>query len=271
MKVGCLIYRDMERYDFMEKVAKSSFEHFHEDVSMFSLTAADAQEKYKNTYDLFSPHGAGILKFALGAMIMRQEGLDKIILLGADTITLDRMTEFISNDDYDILTTLDFPYACGQNGVQLSGMNSHYNSDMTCFNSSDALIAVVKASLQFSRVNSRDQNIFGEQGGLNYVCNVSRAYSHFCIDGVDQDICYNVKSKGRNELVPPLSPENRYKVQDEKVYTKNGMPVKAYHYCCAMSIRDDWEDLWMKQNAVLGEDVLNLIEKISGYKLERAA
>jgi hypothetical protein len=266
MKVGCLIFWDDDRYDQMGEIAAASFKKFHEDVELFVVRKNDVRKDYMTELSTFIDHGPGILKFAIGYTIFAKKGLDKLIILGADTITLHRMDEFLNNNDHDILTTLDFKYACHQNGILLSNHNTHYNADVVCFNNRGSLIEIIKQSLQFGKINSRDENIFAEQGGLNYVCNVTGTFTHFCVDSESEEVCYNVKSKGRDPVTPSVK-EKKFYILNDKVYTSNGILVKCYHYCSGFGVNEHWKDLYAEQNKMLGEEFINHVEKISGIKV----
>jgi len=52
----------------------------------------------------------GPMKYAFGYHIAKKYNYDKVIVLGADTITCARLDEFLDNNEDDVLATLDYNY-----------------------------------------------------------------------------------------------------------------------------------------------------------------
>lgn len=261
--IGCLIFWYDARYDFMGEVACRSFQKFHPDITLFRVDRTKISH-YQKEFDTFLKHGAELVKFAIAYSIMKVNNLSKIIILGADTITLDRLSEFIDNNNHDILTTLDYKYACHQNSVLLSTINTHYNPDVVCFNNVDSLLQCIKNSIPFGKVKSSDENLFCEQGGLNYTCNIEGRVAHHCVDNENTNICYNVKSKGSVGSTPNMiMPGNQFKVSDDKVFTSNGLQIKVWHYCSGFGVREDWQGAYYELNRDLGSDFCNFVKQIT--------
>ena len=107
MKAGCLIYY-YGKYDRLGEVASRSFKKHHPDVTLH-LVNENNRDAYEAT-SKFDPNDGGIFKYALAHEIMLEKKYDKMIILGADTITCSRLNEFLDEDKIDILTTLDYPY-----------------------------------------------------------------------------------------------------------------------------------------------------------------
>jgi len=106
-KIGCLIYSFGEKYEKIATCAVKSFKKFHPDVTLFHINEAN-REDYRST-QLMNVYGQGIYKYMLAYEIMKKYKYDKIIILGADTITCSRLDEFIDNNEDDVLVTLSYP------------------------------------------------------------------------------------------------------------------------------------------------------------------
>ena len=108
MKIGCLIFSDNIKYDKLHHCAVKSFCKFHKDVLVFSIQKpSDVIPAFLNKQ---KGTPAGIRKFLIADFLFNEYKLNKIIILGADTITCDRLDEFINDNENDILTSLDYPY-----------------------------------------------------------------------------------------------------------------------------------------------------------------
>ena len=95
-----------EIYEALGIIAKKSFEAFHPDVDLFYITNENIKDfKY---YDKLEEFGLGYGKFFYANEIMQTYKYEKIILLGADTITCARLDEFIDNNKSDMIGTLDY-------------------------------------------------------------------------------------------------------------------------------------------------------------------
>lgn len=181
-------------------------------------------------------------------------------MLGADTITLSRLDEFIDNNQHDILTTLDYAYPLVQNGMILSGFENHYNADVVCFNNPKYISKIIRESIPFGKQKTMDKNanIYAEQAGLNYVCNAQQA-SHFCVEA---DSWYNVRAKGGVNIT------SSFKVEDGKLFS-NDKQVKVWHYCFGASeLTPEATKIKFKEiNERLGEEFGELVTSITGMPL----
>ena len=123
--VGCVIVALGDFYKSLGECAKNSFKKFHPEVELFYID----DESIKNYGYLQSylpgqlSENKGITKFRIARDIMREEKLDKLIVLGADTITCSRLDEFMDRDDCDILGTSDYLFPAV--GERVSGYSHH--------------------------------------------------------------------------------------------------------------------------------------------------
>ena len=86
-------------------LAARSFKAHHPDIDLIYITEENAKDF--NCYDRLEQLGYGYGKIFYANEIMQQGKYDKIINLGADTITCARLDEFL-DDDSDMVATLDY-------------------------------------------------------------------------------------------------------------------------------------------------------------------
>jgi hypothetical protein len=277
MKIGCLIaqislpeniHSDMDnisqtRYDSLAECAVASFQKFHPDVELHYVNDFNFIQYYNDhfkTYDLINH--VGIVRYMLAYEIMRHFNYDKIIILGCDTITCDKMDEFIDNNQDDILATLNYP--CQESTeywtTPVFEFNiddkkfidfGNINADVVCFNSKDALARIIELSIEhFTH--------FGEQGALNEMAWVEKSHSVKIIDFPYpiSNVVYNARSKGvfgTNMIVkgklakhgPSLdgqfAPTTKFYVKDKKLYTQDHKQIKCFHYVEGLGGRSNEE------------------------------
>ena len=272
MKIGCLITQvtlpgntftvegvDQARYNELAQCSLNSFKKFHPDVELHYVNDSNLSEyyeKYFKSFDLVDH--IGIVRYMLAYDMMLQDNYDKIIVLGCDTITCDRMDEFIDNNE-DILATLNYPCQESTEYWQTPyfeiapGVYDHgnINADVVCFNNSSALKKIIDLSIEH-------YSGYSEQGGLNELAWVDKSYSVKIVDFPypTSPVVYNARSKGvfgTNMIVngvlakhgPPLdgtpSPLKRFYVNDNKLYTGDHKQIKCFHFVEGLGGRSDEE------------------------------
>jgi hypothetical protein len=209
MKVGCLIYYWGKRYEKIGKIAVNSFKKFHPDVNLHVVNDI-SREEYKCA-KFFDLYGGGIHKYMLACEIMAKNKYDKMIVVGADTITCARLDEFIDDKESDLITTSDYCYQpsyvygeqiipgfflnkdedgnfCLRNdlvgNVKNVAFYLHSNADVVCFNNLNCLKEIIDLSIvhkkSFELMKEKDSDklvrygcdYWAEQGGLNlYIIN----------------------------------------------------------------------------------------------------
>ena len=124
-KVGCVIVALGDFYKSLGECAKNSFKKFHPEVPLFYIDdEALTKDGYLQSYRPGQlSENKGITKFRIARDLMREEKLDKLIVLGADTITCSRLDEFMDRDDCDILGTSDYLFPAV--GERVSGYSHH--------------------------------------------------------------------------------------------------------------------------------------------------
>ena len=194
--------------------AANSFKYFHPDIELIAgtfwrLGGADwrlggahnnlrSDTLFKNltrrcpdTYDwhvdtLDHPHRSGnpygITKFKIAEELIRREKFDKIIVLGADTITCARLEHLLrdygcfncGHTDVDVITTPDY-------NPRFSA-----NPDVICFNAkrtadgkrSKALTLTIAQWEHDFKVGGREETAFGEMWSLTKVLDQDLKHTH---------------------------------------------------------------------------------------------
>ncbi len=231
MKTGCLIYSDNLKYKKLHDCAVKSFSKFNPDVEVYSVD-------YQHEASLPNSNiPAGVFKYTLAAEIFDSYNLDKIIILGADTITCSRLDEFLDDNSNDILATLDYPYSLKVNNNQhLSNRENHINADVVCFNNVQALKDIINLWTNF-------KTSYYEQACLNYIVNVEKKYKSKIVDGDydNSDVVYNARAKGNLTAEANCKPwpkyTNLFEVKNNKLFTgtheyvSKTKQIKVWHYC----------------------------------------
>ena len=173
MKIGCVINIEGRKYERLGECAKRSFAKWHPDIPLHCIGSLHnpAQElaEHEPLLKTISAEqfGAGIMNFIQALALMKKHSYDKIIILGADTLTCARLDEFIDNNEDDILVSLGmlFPLVYPVWHPDIKSFSTtevpmfrhadnpekityaHYNSDVICFNTRAALEEVISASI----------------------------------------------------------------------------------------------------------------------------
>jgi hypothetical protein len=265
MKTGCFIYSDSEKFDKLQECAIKSFKKFHPDIKIYAYTSHNTEFNHLNQVS------SGYKKFLFAHEAAKQQNVNKIIILGADTITCSRLDEFLDDNKTDVLATLDYPYQlllqsvpCEQvskgfinsiSSLALSfSKNDHVNADVVCFNNIEALHEILNCHRWMA-------NEYYEQAALNYVCNVQNKYSSKIVDGdyENSNVVYNARAKGNTTAGSGDRPWFKYtsifKTEGNKLHTNThehcskSKQIKIWHYCDGLgnlpkenfeSIINDW-------------------------------
>lgn len=272
MKVGCLIYSDHEKYKTLHENAVKSFTTFHPNVELYSFDIfSDCDLLNSIRKEIKTPLAAGPYKYKIGEILFEKEKLDKLIILGADTITCSRLDEFLDDNDHDILTTLDYPYDLMIGIYLLATKDNHVNADVVCFNNKKALQEVL------DHYNHNKTHYF-EQASLNYICNVQKKFTSKIVDR-SSEVLYNVRSKGnfcaKPNTVPWSKYMQKYEVVDHKLFTgtheymDKSKQIKIWHYCQGFGcINSDEinEIITLFANECFNEETKKFFREICGLK-----
>lgn len=232
MNVACLIVSLGKKYEILGEMARISFKKYHPDIPLFYITEGN-KENYQGENP---PTQGGHLKTRIAANLMEQESIDKLIMLGADTITCARLEEFLENDE-DILGTLDYPYPLITRGRCVATADKHLNADIVCFNSLKCLKKVDKIAHLFP--------VYHEQGAINFVAWQDESFTCKVPEYPYEKskFVYNVRAKGNFVATPGTMPWGeyiqKYYVDDEGLKTHDGKIIKVFHFCQGFSVHSD--------------------------------
>jgi hypothetical protein len=236
MKTACFIYSDNKKYDKLQECAIKSFKKYHPDIPIFAYTS-------KNT-ELSHLKGFPYCKYLFAYEVAKKCNIQKIIILGSDVIICDRLNEFIDNYNFDILTSLDYPYPLEIVAAPIChfkfsfSSDQHVNADVVCFNNINALEEVLNCHKWMLTE-------YGEQAALNYICNIQNKYTNLIVDGdfKNSNIVYNARAKGNLCAEPNTSPwfkyTSKFQIINNKLYTgvheniSKSKQIKVWHYCDA--------------------------------------
>ena len=187
---------------------------------------------------------------------MEHYGFEKMIILDIDTITCARLDEFIDNDVYDVLATLNYP--CVESTdywktpvlefVDEVGNKSYdflnINGGAMCFNNINALNKIIELSINHFTG-------FSEQGALNELALSDKSYTVKVVDFPykTSKVVYNARSKGvfGTAMCTQNTPQHRFYVKDNKLFTEDNKQIKLWHYIEGLG----------DQNDIQFQDILN--------------
>ena len=103
-----IIYTDF-RFEPMARSAAESFSKHHPDVDTFLLGPNELPIFQRSfiKYVNGASWGIGPVKYLIACELMNKLGYTKVICLGADTLTLSRLDEFMDNDSSHVIASLD--------------------------------------------------------------------------------------------------------------------------------------------------------------------
>lgn len=232
MHTEAIIFKHGNRYEKLAECAVRSFRKFHPSIFLHYVNE-------ENLSDYIDPRvlqntPIGIVKLMIAEQVALRARKNKhkqikLIVLGADTITCSRLDEFLDEDRYDILATLDYPYQLVSGNIKSPDSETHLNADVVCFNNMAALLDVIKTS--------HKHPIYFEQGGLNEVV-WSKEYSYktkIVDDFQNENVIYNARAKGNichNSGEKPWKPYvSKFTTKNGKLFSWNNKQIKVWHYC----------------------------------------
>lgn len=210
----------------MGENAVNSFKHFHPDIEVYTL------KKTKNlSFKKIEGVSVPIKRMMFAYEVFLKNKLDKLIFLGADTITTAYLSEFVDNNDYDILTSLDYAYQFRSKYVVSPDNETHVNVDVGCYNNPDVIKEIIK-------LTNEHPNEYMEQGALNELLwGDSKKFTFKIVDYPynESRVIYNVRSKGYVVAQPNTKPwqehTRKFYIKDGLLYADNDKQIKVWHYC----------------------------------------
>ena len=247
--VACSIYYTDERYDRLFACSRDSFLKFNgNECDLFEINKDN-----KSVYDdMLTHYDSGtetfLMQYIYAYEIMMKYGYKKMIIMGADTITCSRLDEFLDDNSADVLGTLNYPcqesteywkspivnITLPDGRVVQDHMN--INADVVCFNNPESLKKVIDLSIEHF-------GYFSIQGGLNELAWTDKSYSVKIVDAPYplSKVVYNARSKGvfGTNMCNQNTPQYRWIVRDNKLFTEDGKQIKVWHYIEGLGGRPD--------------------------------
>ena len=207
------------------------------------------------------------MRYILAYELMDKQNIDKLILLGCDTITCGILDEFFNSTE-DILATLNYPnqdstpywttpyYQLETQDGRITQDSANLNADVICFNNKEALKKIIDLTIEHFTE-------FAEQGGLNELAFVDKSYEVNIIDSPYpvSPVVYNVRSKGvfgtdmikqgklakHGPLDGEWSPIHYWGVKNNKLYTSDNKQIKVFHFAEGLGVQSK-EEFFNKVN-----------------------
>jgi|MDSZ01.1.fsa_nt_gb hypothetical protein len=265
MNVQALIFYNHPAYEHLARNAAYSFAKWHPGIPVNLVTPETCYRGYR-------AYPPGFAKTLNAEHLVLNKKIDKLIILGADTITTGKLTEFLENDE-DFLHTLDYegPHPLGY-------LNPQVNADVVCINNYKSSLDPKTGPLRFiNQLSAYSQGPYYEQGAQNmalygkpkvfpicanlramapnykelekkkkddtveYIEQIGNRFTHKIIDKPSSGVVYNARSK----QLPgeEVSQENfeknirNFKVIDNKLMTSDGRHIKVFHICEGLGAR----------------------------------
>ena len=282
MNIRAYVFYNHPAYAWLAENAAMSFAKWHPDIMVNVVTPKSCHKGYAQ----FSP---GMQKTINAEHVILENRVDKLILLGADTITTGRLTEFLESDE-DILHTLDYE------GVHPLGYDKpQVNADVVCFNNKKSLINPEGGAIRFINQlailaggpyyeqGSQNMSLYGEpvefpicanlrqmepdrykdieqkkkDRTAKYILENNKKFTHKIIDTPESRVVYNARSKQLpGEVVGDETFKKNiesFKVVDGKLMTSDDRHIKVFHICEGLGAR------------VTNKRFRDLIEKYLGW------
>lgn len=249
----------------MAQKAASSFRFFHPDIDCHLFEDNRILERvYNGDWPLYR-QSPGLRKIGFVHFLMAFLKYDKVICLGADTITAARLDEFIECTS-DLGVALNYPYKFVNSvtGTESPDDETHINSDVCVFQNIDAVQNILEEGV-------KNESLW-EQAGINEIIWSDKYnYSYTIVDYPydKSEVIYNVRAKGNicdYASNKPWGPYiNQWYIKDDKLFSHDNKQIKVVHYCEGFfagpknrveQILDTW---W---NTYFSADVKGWLEKL---------
>ena len=255
MKCCCVILacNDLEqKYPIMVKNSIGSFKKWHPDVELIVVN-----ERVESLDDLW------IWRVRYLRSLF-DKGYTKVICLGADTITCNKLDEFFEDDSTSFLATSDVPcvpdkFVNAFNSICIHNRSvldvQYINSDVSCFNNMIILDELIKC---MEAKNCHDND------AMNYLnCDPQHKKNIKIVDFpyTFKTFTYNLRGFGLllgsdciredgvhfgfdGPLISIKSPLKAWTVSDNKLYNQDGKHVKCIHFA---SYKNQMDTLFSKE------------------------
>ena len=266
-------------------LAKRTFEYHNPDVDLIYIDEnmySDLKHKHQEQMEMLQINPEpGTFRWFYAYHLLKTKKYDKVIVLGADTISFGPCKE-LYNHTGDVGVTFDYNYPIGQCEVptlapEQNGVirTLHFNADVVCFKNPEFIKFV------FNNPSCGAGTIFKEQAPLNYLClndDANSKYGYNCdiIEYPYGKFYYNVSSKG-SEYEDYMGTRvyfdpRKFKLKDtrwgKRVYHPNGVMIKIFHFCDGLSNRPHIAALCAHYfETMFPDNIVNYLEEITELKL----
>lgn len=255
-RIGCVIYSEGEFYQYLADFAYRSFRAWHPNIRVFTNNGV----KFFTGGSLHM----GTKKYLFARHIFETQDIDKLIILGADTITCNKLSFFTTLNNVKVIASLNykFPYHLSVPGKDdmRNLFFPHLNADCVCFNDMDTLDEVI------DRIPNHPEYV--EQGALNEVCASLKYGSEFLIAGwpeFNSPVAYNIQAKGNASDRQWHRYMQGYYVKDGNLYTCENKIIALFHYCEAFSMREGRPILDYYFNECFNDETLRFLREKCDY------
>ena len=116
MNTKCLFFQvtpenhkiDSSWFEDLTKCTINSFKSFHPEIETIFVNDSNYFDYVKSFKHYDAYNHLGLMRYILAYELMDKQNIDKLILLGSDTITCGVLDEFLSSTE-DVLATLNYP------------------------------------------------------------------------------------------------------------------------------------------------------------------
>lgn len=263
---------------FFSHNAIESFIKWHPTVDVHIINNTSFKDYLKDLNITEYYDSVGLIRVYIIRELLRQEGYDKIIMLGLDTFTCSYLDEFMDNDTDDMICSSGPPYTFMKTDYWapkvVDGDVDFINADVACFNNWEAADMLINKSIEFWTNHS-------EQGGMNYIyqnqkdLNIKVSIVDFPYKKANS--LYNVRSKGmahggnqmykgklyngnykdpNSSVIGDIYPTSTYRIWDNKLITPDNKQIKVFHYAEALGVKtkkeyndvvNEMKNLWFNE------------------------
>jgi len=262
-KTSAFILATGEFHEKMAAKAAKSFQHFHPEIGIEVVTSERFKEYQCSVYKKDNYNiPVSLLKILAAYEFMASHEVDKLIFLGADTITCGRLDELLDDNKSDVVVTACYPYQ-----IQSIDNSTLINTDknpITFFrsliliqdkNSKELILTDISVyqldkekytlveyylanpdvacynnlAVLATQINEFKRFSFSycEFGSLNYALkHHTFSFADLNPTYAESKVAYNSRPK-----IDQANPHTRdFTVKNDKLYSPDGKHIKVYHF-----------------------------------------
>jgi len=265
--------------DFFTPNALNSFKKWNPDIDVHFISNKNFNEYCDLLQITESYEDVGLFRILVVKKLMEIQKYEKIIILGIDTITCDKLNELIDNNYDDIICssggfhTIETEYFktpivnFNDNGKIYTDI-PNINGDLICFNNVKSIDTLYNTTLNFWTSQR-------EQGGLMY-CYLNQKELGLKVSIVDYPyyktpFLYNIRSKGvvggycmirgnvlngrKGKVISDTYPTSLFYIKNDKLFTIDHKQVKLFHFCEGLGCKKIHKELGLDEELTYEEQV----------------